>query len=63
MLAAPINPADLNMIEGTYPIKPLSGLPAIGGNEGVGIVIEKGENVTDLQINDYVIPTKPGLGE
>ena len=29
---APINPADLNMVEGTYPIKPAK-FPAIGGNE------------------------------
>jgi len=34
MIAAPINPADINMIEGTYSIRPK--LPAVGGNEGVG---------------------------
>ena len=38
MLAAPINPADINMIEGTYPVKP-DKFPAIGGNEGVGEVL------------------------
>ena len=31
MLAAPVNPADINMIQGVYPVKP--DLPAIGGNE------------------------------
>lgn len=35
-LAAPINPADLNQIQGVYPVKPT--LPAIGGNEGCGRV-------------------------
>ncbi|MFT4175551.1 MAG: 2-enoyl thioester reductase domain-containing protein [Luteolibacter sp.] len=37
-LAAPINPADLNTIEGTYGIKPP--LPATPGIEGCGEVIE-----------------------
>ncbi|VDQ08022.1 unnamed protein product [Trichobilharzia regenti] len=32
--AAPINPADINTIQGTYPIKPK--LPAVAGGEGVG---------------------------
>lgn len=34
--AAPINPADINQIQGVYPVKP--SLPGIGGNEGCGIV-------------------------
>ncbi len=38
LLAAPINPADLNTIEGTYGVKPT--LPASPGIEGVGEVIE-----------------------
>lgn len=38
MLASPINPADLNLIEGTYGVKPE--LPAIGGIEGCGEVVE-----------------------
>jgi mitochondrial enoyl-[acyl-carrier protein] reductase / trans-2-enoyl-CoA reductase len=38
LLAAPINPADLNTIEGTYGVKLL--LPATPGIEGVGEVIE-----------------------
>lgn len=31
-LAASINPADINQLQGIYPVKPK--LPAIGGNEG-----------------------------
>ena len=39
-VAAPMNPADVNMIQGTYPLKPP--LPAIGGNEGVARVKKVG---------------------
>jgi len=60
ILAAPINPADLNMVEGNYGIKPT--LPAVGGNEGVGTVLEVGSNVKRLKPKDLVVPTKPGLG-
>lgn len=38
ILSAPINPADLNFIEGTYGIKPE--LPAVSGIEGCGEVVE-----------------------
>ena len=38
MLAAPINPADINFIQGTYGIKPE--LPAVAGVEGCGLVTE-----------------------
>jgi len=60
MLAAPINPADFNMIEGVYSIKP--SLPAVGGSEGVGEVLALGSNITDLQVGDWVIPAQPALG-
>jgi mitochondrial enoyl-[acyl-carrier protein] reductase / trans-2-enoyl-CoA reductase len=48
MHAAPINPADLNAIEGKYPVRPQ--LPATPGFEGAGVVVELGskvENVTE----------------
>lgn len=60
MLAAPINPADINMIQGTYAILP--DLPAVGGNEGVAQVVEVGRNVTSLKTGDWVIPKDAGLG-
>ncbi|GAB0199594.1 enoyl-[acyl-carrier-protein] reductase, mitochondrial [Grus japonensis] len=60
MLAAPINPADINMIQGTYAI--LSPLPAVGGNEGVGEVLEVGRHVAALKPGDWVIPAGAGLG-
>ncbi len=51
ILAAPINPADLNMIEGTYGVK-LS-LPATPGIEGCGVV-EDG-SMTDFKKGDLVM--------
>lgn len=53
MSAAPINPADLNSIEGKYPIKPE--LPATPGMEGAGIVIELGSAVRDFAVGTQVI--------
>jgi trans-2-enoyl-CoA reductase len=44
MRAAPINPADLNAIEGKYPARPP--LPATPGFEGAGVVLELGADVT-----------------
>jgi len=60
MLAAPINPADLNLIEGSYGIS--TKLPAIGGTQGVGIVVEVGSGVKSLNVNDQVISSNPALG-
>jgi trans-2-enoyl-CoA reductase len=53
MRAAPINPADLNSIEGKYPIK--ASLPATPGMEGAGVVIEVGTAVRNLKVGDQVI--------
>ena len=54
MRCAPINPADLNVIEGTYGRLPP--LPAVIGNEGVGEVIVCGSAVTTLKPGDVVRP-------
>ncbi len=40
MRAAPLNPADINAIEGKYPMRPT--LPATPGMEGAGVVVELG---------------------
>ena len=53
MRAAPVNPADLNQIEGKYPIRPE--LPATPGFEGAGIVVELGGNVTNVRAGTIVI--------
>ncbi|KAM4806090.1 enoyl-[acyl-carrier-protein] reductase, mitochondrial isoform X1 [Urocitellus parryii] len=60
MLAAPINPSDINMIQGNYGLLPK--LPAVGGNEGVGQVEAVGCHVTRLKPGDWVIPANAGLG-
>lgn len=60
MLAAPINPSDINMIQGTYAILP--DLPAVGGNEGVAQVVKVGSQVESLKTGDWVIPKDAGLG-
>ncbi|KAF7467438.1 Hypothetical predicted protein [Marmota monax] len=60
MLAAPINPSDINMIQGNYGLLPK--LPAVGGNEGVGQVEAVGCRVTRLKPGDWVIPANAGLG-
>jgi trans-2-enoyl-CoA reductase len=53
MRAAPINPADLNQIEGKYPIK--AALPATPGFEGAGIVVEADRNATNVSTGALVI--------
>ncbi|GBB89234.1 putative enoyl reductase (ER), mitochondrial [Rhizophagus clarus] len=73
-LASPINPADINQIEGVYPARPtftkeLGGLPdgehkelAVGGNEGVAEIIAVGDQVKDLKVGDWVIMGRAGFG-
>lgn len=58
MLFAPVNPADLNVIEGTY--GQLPDLPATLGNEGVGRVAAVGVDVTTVRPGDLVAPLDPG---
>ncbi|XP_019869633.1 enoyl-[acyl-carrier-protein] reductase, mitochondrial [Aethina tumida] len=60
MLAAPVNPADINTIQGKYPSKPQ--LPAVPGNEGVAKVICTGPGVSDLSEGDHVVPLVNNLG-
>ena len=59
MIAAPINPADLNAIEGKYPVRPA--LPATPGMEGAGVVVELGSAVRNLAVGTLVI-LPHGLG-
>ena len=60
MKLAPINPSDINMVEGTYFIRPP--LPAMVGNEGVGEVMEVGKGVNNLRVGDWVNPANSGWG-
>ncbi|KAI0906315.1 hypothetical protein F4823DRAFT_631622 [Ustulina deusta] len=63
-LASPVNPLDLLVIKGNYPVRPKynhSG-EAILGYEGVGEIVACGINVTRFQPGDLVIPSQFGLG-
>src|SRR5437868_8930566 len=53
MRAAPINPADLNAIEGKYPGR--KEVPAVPGFEGAGVVVEVGASVKTLSSGALVI--------
>ena len=70
---APINPADLNVIEGVYPAKPRAddtlqggsrdGYPVfVGGNEGLARVTAVGDGVEGLKRDDWVVMTRPQMG-
>jgi len=68
-LASPINPADINQIQGTYPSKPTfttalgtSDPIAVGGNEGVAEVLSAGEKVKTLKKGDWVVMKRQGFG-
>jgi NADPH:quinone reductase-like Zn-dependent oxidoreductase len=58
MIAAPINPADINIIEGNYGALPR--LPAVIGNEGIGRVVACGDGVDGLAPGRLVLPMTVG---
>lgn len=53
VLAAPVNPSDLLTLTGDY--GQLPPLPAVGGNEGVGRVVETGPAATGLAAGQLVL--------
>jgi trans-2-enoyl-CoA reductase len=53
MRAAPINPADLNQIEGKYPVRPE--LPATPGFEGAGVVVDADGTPSAIPVGTLVI--------
>jgi trans-2-enoyl-CoA reductase len=53
MRAAPINPADLNQIEGKYPVR--AELPATPGFEGAGVIVDIGTKIKGLTNGSLVI--------
>lgn len=68
-LAAPLNPADINQIQGTYPIAPpftsTLGTPepsAVPGNEACFEVLSTGSGCKTIGKGDWVIPRHTGLG-
>ncbi|RFU76164.1 mitochondrial trans-2-enoyl- reductase [Trichoderma arundinaceum] len=68
-LAAPINPADINTIQGSYGSQPsftsligTSSPSAIPGNEGVFEVLATGDPSSPIRKGDWVIPAVPQFG-
>ena len=61
LIAAPINPADLNIIQGKYGVLPKY-LPSPLGNEGVFEVSEVGNKDSLFKKGDWVLPHKLGFG-
>lgn len=53
VLAAPINPSDVLMLTGGYGILPP--LPATGGSEGVGRIVELGPDTSGLRVGQTVL--------
>lgn len=53
LAASPINPADLNLIQGQYPRRPE--LPAVPGMEGAGVIEAVGPEITGLAPGDLVL--------
>jgi trans-2-enoyl-CoA reductase len=58
ILASPVHPADLNVIEGKY--GKLPSLPAILGNESCGRVEQVGDQVSTIRVGDLVAVMEPG---
>ncbi|CDF89049.1 ZYBA0S03-07976g1_1 [Zygosaccharomyces bailii CLIB 213] len=68
-LAFPINPSDVNQLQGVYPSKPEKTLDygteepsAIAGNEGVFEVLSVPSHETSLKAGDWVIPLDANQG-
>ena len=62
LLGSPINPADINMVEGKYALLPHT-LPATFGNEGVFEVIDhRASPRNKLKPGDWVIPKSTYVG-
>ena len=61
LIAAPINPADLNIIQGKYGVLPAS-LPACLGNEGVFEVCQVEDKNSNFKQGDWVLPNKFQFG-
>ncbi|EEQ30900.1 enoyl-[acyl-carrier protein] reductase [Microsporum canis CBS 113480] len=69
LLAAPLNPADFNQIQGVYPAKPTFSTSlgtidphAVAGNEGAFEVLSTGSGVKSLRKGDWVIMKHSGMG-
>ena len=64
MLAAPINPQDIMVLAGKYPVKPenCEGGEPVPGYDGLAEVLRCGNGVTSIKVGDRVVPKRHGLG-
>lgn len=69
LLACPINPSDLNQVQGTYLARPPmtneldpDTPSAVGGNEGAYEVVKIGEGVERFRVGDWALPKKGNFG-
>ena len=68
-LPSPVNPADVNVIEGVYPSKPRAekvsaeiGEVFVGGNEGLAEVVDVPNGENGLKKGDWVVMRGAQLG-
>ena len=68
-LSAPLNPADINQVQGTYPTAPpftgklgTTQPTAVPGNEACFEVLAAGSGVKGVKKGDWVIAKQTGLG-
>lgn len=68
-LGAPINPSDINQVQGVYPSQPekttILGTEepsAVGGNEGLFEVLKVGSKVKNFKVGDWCIPSQVNFG-
>lgn len=68
-LGSPVNPSDINQIQGVYPSKPekttelgTAEPAAVCGNEGLFEVVKVGAGVSKFKAGDWCIPTRVNFG-
>lgn len=68
-LGFPVNPSDINQVQGVYPSQPekttdlgFEKPSAVGGNEGLFEVVKVGANVKGFAQGDWAIPTSVNFG-
>ncbi|KZV64396.1 trans-2-enoyl-CoA reductase [Peniophora sp. CONT] len=71
IVLAPVNPSDVNVLEGVYPVSvPRADLPGvredeelyIAGNEALAEVREVGEGVEDVEVGDWIVVARQQSG-
>lgn len=68
-VASPINPSDINQVQGVYPSQPEKTTQlgtekplAVGGNEGLFQILKVGSAVTEFKEGDWAVPTTVNFG-